>query len=130
MLQYCDFFTGMLSFWVTLVLISGIAELQHKSLLHTLGVLIVAFGVESDRSSFVPLIFGSLIPAVSYGYKSYQLGTFMNINIIVWPPTRRMLDVMAGLAMVGLGVVLFSAVETESNYQVFLRIYNYSFNKF
>lgn len=111
-LQYCDFFSSILAFWVTLV---AMAELPIRfiPLCHMSGVLIIAFGVQSDRRSLLsilmPLTIGVMIPVGAYLYRSYCLKS--------WKKPTRLPKLLLGLLMVGVGLLLFSLVETEANYQ-------------
>lgn len=64
-MQYSDFFSSILAFWVTLVAMAEI-PIRFVSLCHMFGVLIIAFGVESNKTSLtsilVPLGMGIMIP--------------------------------------------------------------------
>ncbi|XP_012280579.1 post-GPI attachment to proteins factor 6 isoform X2 [Orussus abietinus] len=110
-LQYSDFFSSILAFWVTLI---AMAELPPKfvSLCHMLGVLIIAFGVESNRtglcSIMVPLSMGIMIPMAVYMYRCYKIRRWR------WP--RGAGKLLMGLSLALSGLLLYSLVETEENY--------------
>ena len=65
MLQYCDFFFGILAFWVTLVAMAGI-PVQYESFFHMLGVVIITCGVQIDKtglsSTLIPMMIGGSLP--------------------------------------------------------------------
>ncbi|XP_011494444.1 PREDICTED: uncharacterized protein LOC105359529 [Ceratosolen solmsi marchali] len=111
-LQYCDFFIGLLAFWVTLVAMAEIPA-QYTSFFHMLGAIIITFQIKSDKTGLlsisIPMIIGIAIPLTTYGYQCYK------INKITWP--KRIIKLAIGLSLAGLGILLFSFVETESNYQ-------------
>ncbi|XP_014213234.1 post-GPI attachment to proteins factor 6-like [Copidosoma floridanum] len=111
-LQYCDFFLGMLAFWVTLVCMADIPT-KLESFLQVLGVIIITFGVESDKTSLrsilIPLIIGCSIPLVSYGVRCVNMKKFIR--------PQRVVPFIYGFILVTIGVLLFSLVETKSNYQ-------------
>lgn len=64
-MQYCDFFSSILALWVTLVAMAAL-PIRFVSLFHMLGVLLIAFEVQSDRTSLIsilmPLTIGVIIP--------------------------------------------------------------------
>ncbi|XP_076039876.1 post-GPI attachment to proteins factor 6 isoform X2 [Oratosquilla oratoria] len=64
-LQFTDFFFSLLCFWVTVVGLGGLSE-QWSSLLHTLGVVIIAPAVEYSRTALasfmVPMAIAASIP--------------------------------------------------------------------
>ncbi|XP_076641591.1 post-GPI attachment to proteins factor 6 [Halictus rubicundus] len=111
-LQYSDFFSSILAFWVTLVAMAEIPT-HFVSLCHMFGVLIIAFGVESNKTSLtsilVPLGMGIMIPMGAYAYRCYQLKK--------WKKPDRISKLLAGLLLATIGLLLFSLVETEANYQ-------------
>ncbi|XP_015428982.1 PREDICTED: transmembrane protein 8A-like [Dufourea novaeangliae] len=111
-LQYSDFFSSILAFWVTLVAMAEIPT-RFVSLCHMFGVLIIAFGVESNKTSLtsilVPLGMGVMIPMGTYVYRCYQLKK--------WKKPDRISKLFVGLLLATIGLLLFSLVETEANYQ-------------
>ncbi|XP_076760727.1 post-GPI attachment to proteins factor 6 [Xylocopa sonorina] len=111
-LQYSDFFSSILAFWVTLVAMAEI-PIRFVSLCHMFGVLIIAFGVESNKTSLtsilVPLGMGIMIPMGTYAYRCFQLKR--------WKKPNGITKLLAGLTLATTGLLLFSLVETEANYQ-------------
>ncbi|KAK0095175.1 hypothetical protein PV326_009042 [Microctonus aethiopoides] len=111
-LQYSDFFSSILAFWVTLIAMAQL-HLHLVSFFHMVGVLIIAIGVESNRtglpSILIPLAVGVTILIGNYVYRCRKLKKWK------WP--RGLLKLFVGLSMVILGLFLFATVETEANYQ-------------
>lgn len=111
-LQYSDFFSSILAFWVTLVAMAEIPT-RFVSLCHMFGVLIIAFGVESNKTSLtsilVPLGMGIMIPMGTYAYRCFHLRRLKK--------PERISKLLTGLTLAIVGLLLFSLVETEANYQ-------------
>ncbi|XP_047355138.1 post-GPI attachment to proteins factor 6-like isoform X6 [Vespa velutina] len=111
-LQYCDFFSSILALWVTLVAMARL-PIRFVSFCHMLGVLLIAFEVQSDRTSLIsilmPLTIGVIIPVGTYIYRSYHLRS--------WKKPNRLSKLLVGLLLAGVGLLLFFLVETEANYQ-------------
>ncbi|XP_043483098.1 post-GPI attachment to proteins factor 6-like isoform X3 [Leptopilina heterotoma] len=110
-LQFSDFFSSILSFWVTLV---SMAQLPTRflSVCHMFGALIIAFTVESNRtgliSILIPLGIGVLLPTWSYIYGC--------IKSRKCKKPRSTWKFVVGLLLACIGVFLFSLVETKDNY--------------
>jgi hypothetical protein len=68
-LQYCDFFLGILAFWVTLVAMAEIS-VKYISFFHMLGAIIITFQIKSDKTGFlsssIPMIIGIFIPVIFF----------------------------------------------------------------
>ncbi|XP_011300613.1 transmembrane protein 8B [Fopius arisanus] len=111
-LQFSDFFSSILAFWVTLI---AMAELpvQFISVCHMLGVFIISFGVEADRTSLtgilVPFISGATIPIGAHSYRCYKTK--------VWRRPNGVVKLSIGLLLATIGLILFLMIETEANYQ-------------
>ena len=58
-LQFCDFYTATMTYWVTVLAMGGLPD-QAKSLLHMVGAIGVALAIEYDRTG----VFTFLVPAV------------------------------------------------------------------
>ena len=63
-LQFCDYFSAVLTFWVTVLAMGSLPE-QIKSLLQIVGAVGVALAVEYDRNGaltfIVPALMGILV---------------------------------------------------------------------
>lgn len=68
-LQFCDFFSAVLSFWVTLVAMAHVPQ-SLASIAHVLGALGVALGVQCQRTSLwvfvAPAVLGTVLLAASW----------------------------------------------------------------
>ncbi|GAU93580.1 hypothetical protein RvY_05502 [Ramazzottius varieornatus] len=113
-LQFCDFYVSILSFWVTII---AMADLPYKiqSLVHILGCIGIALGVEYDKTGLwtfvVPAITAVVILGASWGFRSYRMK-------MVAPRKRYWLvHFLPGFCFATLGLILFAAVETKRNYK-------------
>ncbi|XP_066997236.1 post-GPI attachment to proteins factor 6 isoform X2 [Anabrus simplex] len=102
-LQFCDFFCSILAFWVTLIAIAGIPS-HVASTLHMIGVLIIAVGVEYNRT-------GLLVFIIPFG-----LGVVIPRGCIHLQCSLVLL-LLPGILLATVGLVLFAFIETEANYQ-------------
>ncbi|XP_066591112.1 post-GPI attachment to proteins factor 6-like isoform X2 [Prorops nasuta] len=110
-LQYSDFFSSILAFWVTLVAMANLPS-RFVPLCHMTGVLMIAFGVEWDRkglpSVLVPLAIGSMIPVGMYIYNC------ISAKNVIRP--KNLTKSSMGFLLAGIGLILYCFIETESNY--------------
>lgn len=71
-LQFCDFYCGLLAIWVTLIAMANVRA-SFVSLLHMLGAILLAFGTELNKQSLwvflAPALTGITIISVSWGMK-------------------------------------------------------------
>lgn len=71
-LQFCDFYCGLLAIWVTLIAMANIRP-TFVSLLHMFGAILLAFGTELNKQSLwvflAPALTGICIISVSWGLK-------------------------------------------------------------
>ncbi|XP_046426903.1 post-GPI attachment to proteins factor 6-like isoform X1 [Neodiprion fabricii] len=111
-LQYSDFFSSILAFWVTLVSMAKLPT-KYVSFFHMIGVLVIAFCVETDRtgltSILVPLAMGATIPIAAFACRCYKYKQRQRPKEVV--------KLIIGLSLATIGLLLFALVETESNYQ-------------
>ena len=113
-LQFCDFFCAILSFWVTII---SMAKLPEKvvNFLHMLGVLLVAILVQYNRNGIqvfvVPIPLGILILIVTFITRSFKKKKILKVNrtCAIWLTLGVMFAVGA--------VLIFALIETTSNYQ-------------
>lgn len=89
-MQYSDFFSSILAFWVTLVAMAEI-PIRYVSLCHMFGVLIIAFGVESNKTSLssvlIPLGMGILFPVSKLGCQ-FMAVLFLFLCLFRWDHMR------------------------------------------
>lgn len=82
-LQFCDFYSATLSFWITII---SLARLPHRlvNFLHMLGVLLIAVLVQYNRSSLlvllVPIPLGLLILFVALQVKGIRRRKLLRPN--------------------------------------------------
>ncbi|KAL0107615.1 hypothetical protein PUN28_014724 [Cardiocondyla obscurior] len=109
-LQYSDFFSSILSFWVTLIAMAQL-PIAFVPLCHMMGVFVITFGVQIDKmcliSILIPLSLAVVIPVSMHTYRIFQSRKCKN-------PSRRTLF---GLLFAIIGLLLYSFIETEKNYQ-------------
>ena len=113
-LQFCDFFCAILSFWVTIISMAKLPE-QLVSFLHMLGVLLVSILVQYNRTGIqvfaVPIPLGLLILTITLVVRSYRRKKVLKANrsCAIWLT----LGVLCAVA----AVLVFALIETTSNYQ-------------
>lgn len=75
-LQFCDFYSAILSVWVTIVAIAGLNEMI-TSIAHMSGALGIALGVEYQKTGFwvfvIPFVIGVVILILSWVSVFYQV---------------------------------------------------------
>lgn len=113
-LQFCDFYTATMTYWVTVLAMGGLPE-QAKSLLHMVGAIGVALAIEYDRTG----VFTFLVPAV--------LGLFILLSSwithcssdrICYPGLKyACCFFLPGIATIVGGLFMFVFLEKETNYQ-------------
>ncbi|CAG0890026.1 unnamed protein product [Darwinula stevensoni] len=113
-LQFCDFFSSILSFWMTLVSMANL-ESSLSSTLHILGVMLIAFGVEYNRRGLVgfivPCAIATLVPIIG------KLWACRRKKSCVQLEPKNFLYLLPGVALATGGLIIFALVETEGNYQ-------------
>ncbi|KAF4531342.1 hypothetical protein B566_EDAN017444 [Ephemera danica] len=113
-LQFCDFYSAILAFWVTLLAMAHL-PVPLTSLLHMAGAIGVALGIEYDRTGLavfmVPTLSGIVILAVSWVVHCRQRHSCFPSKkywLIYLPP---------GLILAAGGLICYAFFETEQNYK-------------
>lgn len=112
-LQFCDFFSAILAFWITII---SLAKLPHRivNFLNLWGVLLVAFLVQYNRTGMlvfaVPIPLGILILLITFGVKSFKRRRPYR------PSQRCVLVFVPALILAVTGFCLVGFVETSINY--------------
>ncbi|XP_059488547.1 transmembrane protein 8B [Neocloeon triangulifer] len=113
-LQFCDFYSAILAFWVTLVAMSDLSP-TLTSLLHMAGAITVALGIEYDRYGIlvfaVPVVSGLIVLIVSWTlHCRREDGCYPSKKywVVCLPP---------GLLLVAIGLVVYAFLQTEDNYK-------------
>lgn len=114
-LQFCDFYCGLLAIWVTLIAMANLPS-QHVQIAHMLGAILLAFGTEYDKQSLTvflaPALTGLCIISVCWVYrcrKSKKLYPSKKYLIIFLP---------LGGILVMLGLVCYAFLQTKQNYYI------------
>ncbi|KDR20728.1 hypothetical protein L798_04684, partial [Zootermopsis nevadensis] len=113
-LQFCDFYSAILSLWVTLIAMSDIRG-ALKSIAHMSGAVGIALGTEYNRTSLwvlvVPALVGIAVMTQSWVWRCkaqrscYPSKTYWKLY---FPP---------GVLLVAVGLVCYSFLQTKQNYK-------------
>lgn len=112
-LQFCDFFSALLSFWVTVVSLANIpAEVVNAC--NLFGSLLIAFLVQYNRTGklvlVIPVPLGLAIWAFSYVFRSFKL------KRLVTPSRRGLWVYTPAIICLGLAAALATVAGTNHNY--------------
>jgi len=112
-LQFCDFFSAILSFWVTVVCLSSLpAELTNAC--NLFGALLVAFLVQYNRTGnlvlLIPVPLGLLIIVLS------QIVRIFKRKRCQIPSRRNILVYIPAILCLGMACMLATLVGTDRNY--------------
>ncbi|KFB45996.1 AGAP002672-PA-like protein [Anopheles sinensis] len=114
-LQFCDFYCGLLAIWVTLIAMANVRH-QFVSLLHMLGAILLAFGTELNKQSLwvflAPALTGICLISVSWGMRCRKTRRCF--------PARSYLALYlpVGSVLVMVGLVCFAFLQTKQNYHI------------
>lgn len=114
-LQFGDFFCGLMSFWVTLLAMMIVND-NYKTLFLLLGAIIIALLTTWDMHSLVtfivPVSIGAVLVITSWfiNYRKNRKLKFSRAYYTRYFP--------AGLVLVGVGLVCFAFLQTEQNYKI------------
>lgn len=113
-LQYADFYCGLLSIWVTLI---AMAYLSNKltSILHVTGCILIGFGTTYNKTSLyvflLPFIIGLVILLISWYLKYRKTGR-------MFPSKRYVCFILPiGIAVVSIALIMYALLQTQSNYK-------------
>ncbi|GAB6026616.1 hypothetical protein CHUAL_013023 [Chamberlinius hualienensis] len=113
-LQFCDFYSSILSFWVTLIALTNLSA-KSASVAHIAGALGIALGVEYQRTSLwvflIPVGTGVLIMIICWAKECYHKRSCYPSRLLC------LVSFLPGTILALMGLCLFAFVETESNYQ-------------
>lgn len=114
-LQFCDFYCGLLAIWVTLIAMAHVRQ-TFVSLFHMFGAILLAFGTELNKQSLwvflAPALTGICIISVSWGFKCRKTRK--------WFPARKYWAVFLpiGAVLVMVGLVCYAFLQTKQNYHI------------
>jgi hypothetical protein len=113
-LQFCDFYTATMAYWVTVLAMGGLPD-QARSLLHMVGAIGVALAIEYDRMGvftfLVPAVIGILILLASWI-------THCSSDRTCYPGLKyACCFFLPGITTIVGGLFMFVFLERETNYQ-------------
>uniref|UniRef100_A0A1L8D9Q3 EGF-like domain-containing protein n=2 Tax=Nyssomyia neivai TaxID=330878 RepID=A0A1L8D9Q3_9DIPT len=114
-LQFCDFYCGLLAIWVTLIAMAHVRP-AFVSLLHMLGAILLAFGTELNKQSLwvflAPALTGICLISASWGLRCRKTRK--------WFPSRNYLVIYMpiGAVFVIIGLVCYAFLQTRQNYHI------------
>lgn len=114
-LQFCDFYCGLLAIWVTLVAMAHIPQ-KYVSLLHMFGAILLAFGTELNKQSLwvflAPALTGICLISTSWGMRCHNTRKCF--------PAKRYLTIFMpfGMVLVMVGLVCYAFLQTKQNYHI------------
>ncbi|XP_022219354.2 uncharacterized protein LOC111072056 isoform X3 [Drosophila obscura] len=120
-LQFCDFYCGLLAIWVTLVAMADIRQ-QLAAPLHMFGAILLAFGTELNKQSLwvflAPALTGICLISTSWGIRCAKTRKMY--------PSRRYLTVWLpfGICLVCVGLVCYAFLQTKQNYHIIHSIWH------
>lgn len=113
-LQFADFFTALLSIWVTLLAMADLPSF-YPSVFHMTGAIFIAFGITADRWSLwvfaVPAVCGVCTVMARWSWY-YKKNRFLPIS-----KKYLYMKLPIGLVLVSIGLVVYAALQTNSNYK-------------
>lgn len=113
-LQFCDFYSAILSLWITLIAMSDVRS-ALKSIAHMAGAIGIALGTEYNRTSLwvlaVPALVGVAVMTQSWLWRcKSQRSCYPSKKYwkFYFPP---------GVILVTVGLVCYSFLQTKQNYK-------------
>ncbi|GBP17908.1 Transmembrane protein 8B [Eumeta japonica] len=114
-LQFGDFYCGIMSFWLTLLAMSIIQD-KWRSFFQLVGAIVIAllttWNMQSLAAFMLPVTVGVTIALLSWilDYKKYRYLKF--------PRTYYRRYLPLGIALVGIGLICYAFLQTEQNYKI------------
>lgn len=114
-LQFCDFYCGLLAIWVTLIAMANIRP-QYVPIAHMLGAILLSFGTEYDKQSLTvflaPALTGLCIIMVCWVYRCRKSRKLY--------PSKKYLTIFLpiGGILVMLGLICYAFLQTKQNYHI------------
>lgn len=114
-LQFGDFYCGIMCFWVTLLAMCIIHD-KFRSFLQLSGAIVVAMLTTWNMHSFVsfltPCAIGILILLISWYYDYRKTRKFL------YPRSYYIIYIPIGLGFAAIGLISFGFFQTEKNYHI------------
>lgn len=120
-LQFCDFYCGLLSIWVTLIAMANL-RIKYVSLAHMIGAIGLAFGTEYDKQSLTvflaPALIGICIISICWIYKCKKTKALYPSKkyLTIWLPI--------GAVLVMFGLICYAFLQTKQNYHIIHSIWH------
>lgn len=113
-LQFSDFFCGLLSIWYTLIAMAYLND-PWPSIWHILGSVLLAFGTMYNKTSLwvfvLPAVIGVVIICLSWYLKYRKMRR-------LFPSRRYLFRVLPiGLSVVTVGFLTYALLQTQNNYK-------------
>lgn len=120
-LQFADFYSALLSVWVTLISLGCLPE-QVKSFLHMIGSILIVFLVEVDKTSLmsfaIPATLGAATTVLSWIIRCIRRSACYP-SALLW-----CCSVLPGLVLASLALTLYALFETKENYAIIHSIWH------
>ncbi|XP_012553127.1 post-GPI attachment to proteins factor 6 [Bombyx mori] len=114
-LQFGDFYCGLMSFWVTLLAMSIVSD-ELRSFCQLTGAIVVALFTTWNMHSFVsfllPVAIGATVLLVSW-YLDYR-----KTGIMRYPWSYYSKYMPIGIILVSTGLICYAFLQTEQNYKI------------
>ncbi|KAL0868972.1 hypothetical protein ABMA27_007297 [Loxostege sticticalis] len=114
-LQFGDFYCGLMSFWVTLLAMSIVGE-KFRSSFQLIGAIIIALLTTWNMHSFVafvaPVAVGVFILLLSW-YLDFRKSKLMR-----YPRSYYTIYMPLGIVLVSVGLICYAFLQTEQNYKI------------
>ncbi|XP_021190581.3 post-GPI attachment to proteins factor 6 [Helicoverpa armigera] len=114
-LQFGDFYCGLMSFWVTLLAMSILNE-KLRSSLQLIGAIIIALLTTWNMHSFVSFLLPVAV-GISVVFSSWYLDYRKN-RVMKYPRSYYFKHMPLGIVLVSVGLICYAFLQTEQNYKI------------
>ncbi|KAJ8714174.1 hypothetical protein PYW08_007794 [Mythimna loreyi] len=114
-LQFGDFYCGLMSFWVTLLAMSIIND-KLRSSLQLIGAIIIALLTTWNMHSFVSFLLPVAI-GIAVVFSSWYLDYWKNRRM-KYPRSYYVIHMPFGIVLVSIGLFCYARLQTEQNYKI------------
>lgn len=114
-LQFGDFYCGLMSFWVTLLAMSIIND-KFRSSLQLIGAIIIALLTTWNMHSFVSFLLPVAV-GISVVFSSWYLDYWKNRRM-KYPRSYYTVYLPLGILLVSIGLICYTKLQTEQNYKI------------
>lgn len=114
LLQFADFYTAILSFFVTLITLANLSP-RFKSFLHLIGAIAIALITQNDRTSLWTFV----VPAGLATLLLFTCWCSQCCRRSCYPPTKCWIfSVCPALILTVIGLIIYAFFETQDNYAI------------